>query len=527
VFLAAGQEMTVFGRARCWSIICVLVAASAPVAVADPGPFPRPASLRENVEFWTHVFATYSRHQIVIHDAARPGRLYSILDFRREAAVLSDNELWRLKQNAEAAELRRIRGILEKLHHHPESAQLSVEEMRIRSLLVDDPHPDRFRRAADPKRLRSQTGIRERFLEGVQRSHRYLPRMERIFRSENVPIELTRLPLVESSFNTHAYSKVGAAGMWQFMPATGKIFMKIDPAVDERLDPFVATRAAARFLRQNYERLGTWPLAITAYNHGPGGMARAVRETGTTDIGEIVRRYDGPSFGFASRNFYAEFLAALDVHRDYRAHFGDIPLDAELDVDEVVLTHFVPLGAVQRCAGVDLGELKALNPAVRPAAYSGSRWLPSGYGVRLPRHSTRSFLDCYASLPASAKQHRHPATERYHTVRRGETLSTIARRYGTSTSGVQRANGLRTANLIRVGQRLKIPGSATAAAPLAAASHHAPQQKSTPRVHRVRRGQTLVQIARLYGTSVDSIRRANDLRSADHIRAGQSLKIPR
>lgn len=514
-------------RFLCSSVVlCVALAANA--ALAADGPFPRPASLQENVDFWKHVFATYSRHQIVIHDAERPGRLYSILDFRREAAVLSENELWRLEQSAEAAELRRIRGILERLHQRPDGSQLTVEEIRIRSLLADDPRRDRFLRAADPKRLRSQRGIRERFLEGVQRSHRYLPRMERIFRSEKVPIELTRLPLVESSFNTFAYSKVGAAGMWQFMPATGRIFLRIDDAVDERLDPFVATRAAARFLRQNYDRLGTWPLAITAYNHGPGGMARAVRETGTTDIGEIVRRYDGPAFGFASRNFYAEFLAALDVHRDYRAHFGDVPLDAELDAEEVVLTKHVALSAVHRCAGVDMGELKELNPALRPAAYSGSRWLPSGYGVRLPRHSTRRFLECYASLPATAKSERSPSSARSHVVRRGETLSTIARRYGTSTRTLQRANGLRSPNHVRVGQRLKIPGTSAGAAPAQMASRRAPQQSgAAPRVHRVQRGQTLVQIARRYGTSVDSIRRANQLRSADHIRVGQSLKIPR
>lgn len=524
--------MTRFKGARLWLIIVAFVAAGS--ASGESGAFPRPQSLHENINFWKNVFATYSRHQIVIHDAGRPGRLYSILDFRREATFMSDNELWRLEQRAETAEIERVRSILEKLQRHPDDSQLSVEEMRIRSLLQDDPHPDRFRRAADPKRLRSQRGIRERFLEGVQRSYRYLPRMERIFRSENVPIELTRLPLVESSFNTFAYSKVGAAGMWQFMPSTGRLFMRVDDVVDERLDPIVATRGAARFLRQNYERLGTWPLAITAYNHGPGGMARAARELGTKDIGVIVQRYEGPAFGFASRNFYAEFLAAVDVHRDYRSHFGDVEVDAEMDAEEVILPHHVPLGTVQRCAGVDMGSLKELNPALRPAAYSGRRSLPSGYGMRLPKHRTRPFLDCYASLPPAAKQTRPQATAGYHTVRRGETLSTIARRYGTSTRNLQRTNGLRSGNMIRVGQKLKVPGASTPAPAVQTASaRRAPQQKTVPqqkgasRVHRVRRGQTLAQIARQYGSSVDSIRRANGLRDADHIRTGQALRIPR
>ncbi len=491
-------------------------------AAADSALFPCPDRLVAKVEFWKQIFSTYSRNHVVIHDTEDPSRVYAILDFQREAVRLSPGELSRLMKRTERNEIARIRAILERLHRHPDSTQLTVEEMRIRSLLKSDPHPDRYRRAAGKKRIRSQRGVRERFLEGVQRSARYLPRMEEIFRAEGLPIELTRLPLVESSFNTHAYSKVGAAGMWQFMPGTGKLFLKIDGAVDERLDPFVSTRAAARFLKQNYERLGTWPLAITAYNHGPAGMARAVREVGSSDMDVIIDRYESRTFGFASKNFYAEFLAAVEVHRDYRNHFGDIRLESELSADEVPLGHYVSLRSVKSCTGSQLDTLKSLNPAIRPAAVSGKRWLPSGYRVRMPAGRSQSFRDCYAALPSSAKLKRHPVFERRHRVRRGETLSTIARRYGSSVSTLRRYNRLKSSNFIRVGQVLKIPGAsrATASAPRVARS-------SSPRVHRVRRGQTLAQIARHYGSSIERIRRANGLRSADHIRAGQSLRIPR
>ena len=149
---------------------------------------------------------------------------------------------------------------------------LSIRKRRKSGTCSRGSDVDRFRAAAGDDRLRTQTGVRERFREGVQSSRRYIKAMEEIFEREGVPVELTRLPLVESSFNLSATSKVGAAGIWQFMPATGRLYeMKVSNAVDERRDPLIATEAAARFLRSNYEKLGAWPLAITAYNHGPGG----------------------------------------------------------------------------------------------------------------------------------------------------------------------------------------------------------------------------------------------------------------
>jgi len=507
--------------------LSVTLAMTVGVASAASERFPRPERLAKHVEFWKHIFATYSKYHLVVHDAENPGRVYSILDFSGEASRMSEEGLRAVMNRAEAEEILRIRRLLERLHRHPGEAGLSIEEMRVRSLLLDDPHPDRFKRAADPKRVRAQRGIRERFLEGVQRSARYLPRMEQIFRDEGLPIELTRLPLIESSFNTHAYSKVGAAGMWQFMPATGRVFLRIDDAVDERLDPFVATRAAARFLRQNYDRLGTWPLAITAYNHGPGGMARAVRTVGTTDIAAIVERYDGPAFGFASKNFYVEFLAALDVHRDYRAHFGDIRLDPAIDADEVPLSQYVSMRAVSQCSAAGIDTLKALNPAVRPDALSGRRNLPTGYRVRLPRGAGRSFQSCYASLPPAARAEHPRVAGRTHQVRKGETLSTIARRYGVSTDGLRRANGIRGNNVIRIGQRLKIPGAATGSTASRRPAPAAPRKSAGTVTHRVRPGQTLAQIARSYGSSVSRIRQANGLRDANSIRAGDALRIPR
>src|SRR5262249_35277956 len=191
-------------------------------------------------------------------------------------------------------EVERLRATLLRLHAlgpHPES--LGAEERRIYDLFADDPAPDRFLGAADEKRLHSQRGLRERFAEGIRVSRRYLPEMERIFRDEGLPVELTRLPLIESCFNLHANSKVGAAGIWQFMPATGRHFMRVDNLVDERRDPLASTRGAAEFLARVHDNLGSWPLAITAYNHGPEGVARPGDDGGTTGHGGTPRDYHG------------------------------------------------------------------------------------------------------------------------------------------------------------------------------------------------------------------------------------------
>jgi membrane-bound lytic murein transglycosylase D len=384
-----------------------------------------------------------------------------LLDFRDLAeSGMSEVAFGITKERRVEEVIEEVRGALRRLHQlGPDSSMLNSEEARIAQLFRHDRDPAKFLRAAEPGRVRSQTGLRERFGDGIAIGNRYFPRMEQIFREEGVPLQITRLPLVESSFNLRAYSKVGASGIWQFMPYTGRRFMSITAAVDERLDPIVSTRAAARYLRDNYDRLGTWPLAITAYNHGPGGIARAVNEVGTTDIATIVERYRGPSFKFASRNFYAEFLAALEVERDYLQYYGTLALFPPLEHDEVTLPHHVPIGSIVRCSGGDENAFRELNPGLLPAVYNGKQRVPRDYKLRLPSGAGSRFEQCYRTLPPShkvASQPKQPAVV-IHRVRRGQTLAQIARRYGTSVKEIQRRNGLRGKNLIREGQRLAIP----------------------------------------------------------------------
>jgi membrane-bound lytic murein transglycosylase D len=301
-------------------------ATSSGALAASPEDFPRPAVLEAPIRFWRAIFAGYSTDQVVVHDADDLTRIYKVLDFR--AAGSSEAARDRLREVATKRELARVRRTLVALATDPGGGSGSdPETARIRGLFPGDVDARELRRASGAKVLRAQRGLHERFAAGLRIARKYWPAMERIFRREGLPVELVYLPLVESSFNVRAESKVGAVGIWQFMPATARHFgLRVTPRVDERRDPIASTRAAARYLRVLHQHLKSWPLAISAYNHGPGGIVRAMHSAGSTDIGDIVRRHHSARFGFASRNFYAEFLAALDAARGGEPPRNDLPV---------------------------------------------------------------------------------------------------------------------------------------------------------------------------------------------------------
>ena len=488
-------------------------------------PLPYPPALQPQVEFWTRIFGTYSEYQVVIHDAVYLDKVYAVLDFRPLLDKHSEAKVRKLKAKRTKQELRKIRAALRKLHKHGAKGRtLSSRERKIRSLFRDVKERHKFRKAAAKGRLRAQSGIRERFQESLRLSGRYLPRMERIFRQKGLPVVLTRLPLIESSFNIEAYSKVGAAGIWQFMPATGRLFLTMNHVVDERLDPLIATRAAADLLKSNYDRLQTWPLAVTAYNHGPAGMARAVRKVGTRDIATIIRRYKSRTFGFASRNFYVELLAAIEVEKNSATYFGPLKRDPLLRYDEVELTHFVSLKNLARAADTSPEGLLALNPSFRRLIRDGQLHVPRGHRLRIPAGGRKDFTRRYAALSPKAKADRQVAAFDFHRVRRGQTLGGIARRYGTSIRNLQRLNGLRSAHLIRVGQRLRVPLRGKGRRP-AARSARVARAASQDGTHIVRPGESLGKIARRYKTTVAALQQLNGIKNAALIPVGKKLRI--
>ncbi|MBY0279663.1 transglycosylase SLT domain-containing protein [Candidatus Binatia bacterium] len=473
------------------STLVLTIAATA--ARAEDDPFPRPRVLQPAIAFWRDIFAKYSEHQVVVHDDWYLGKVYEVLDFRswvEDGQPLTMPQINEKKRQVEEAEAR-VRDILLRLDANGGSADgLGPDEHKVAKMFADVDGDDKFRLAAD--RIRTQAGLRERFALGIARQRPYLARMERIFGEEGMPPQLARLPLIESCFDVNAYSKVGAAGVWQFMPSTGRQYMMVNDAVDERKDPLRATRAAARHLMADYDALGEWPLAITAYNHGRGGVARGTDEVSSVDIGDVVMGYRGKAFGFASRNFYAEFLAALDVSSRADELFGDLPRMPSVEGEEVELPHPMGIHQAASLAGVGREDLIVANPALLSSVTDGRAYMPRGYRLRIPSGGD-------AVQVANAEP--PPRVERVEVASRKAT-----RRVSTLASAKSR-RGVATASAAPSGR----PGAAA-------------KKSSAVVVHRVKPGQTLGGIARQYGTTVEAIRDHNKVGKS--VQSGQRLRIP-
>jgi membrane-bound lytic murein transglycosylase D len=240
------------------------------------------------------------------------------------------------------------------------------------------------------------------------------------------------------------------------MPATARRYLRVDHAQDERLDPFASTEAAALLLKQNYSVLQDWPLAITAYNHGLSGVRRAQRELGTGDIAEIVNRYRGERFGFASRNFYAAFLAAVDIAADPEHYLGT-ERDEEAQTIELKTPAYLPVDVVLAAYGVDKDRLRELNPSLHHAVWNGSHFIPSDYGLRLPGGFSRGEAE---SIMTNLARHFGFSSQRpygFYEVRLGDSISGIAQRHGTSVDSLVAMNGLSTADEISAGATLRVP----------------------------------------------------------------------
>jgi membrane-bound lytic murein transglycosylase D len=496
-----------------------------PEDVAEAGTtlvFPRPAMLAPNVAFWTEAFSYYSEYQSVIHSQVQTEKVYTVLDFRDDVARLGPAGARALQGKTEKAVKRELDSHLRRIHAlRDKPEQLSPIERRVYDLFADSDNPNRFKAAIGT--FRSQRGLKEKTERALRVSGQYLPKMEGIFAAEGLPIALTRLPLVESSFNTEAYSKVGAAGLWQFIPSSARMYMRLDEAVDDRRDPWTSTQAAARHLKEDYELLGSWPLAVTAYNHGRGGLAAGLRAVKGTTLEDLLERYEGRRFGFASRNFYAEFLAAVDVERDYRRHFGEIERHAPIEFEVVQIQHYVPYEALRRCAGLSEEEFRTLNPGYRPEVLDGQLYVPPQTSIRVPVGKGQSFMAAYLALGEDQRFSQQRFYYVRYRVQRGDTLSTIAHRHGVRMSTLRQANGLSQRGLIRAGQMLRIPPRAYGHTVKVAAQAEGP---AGYKLHHVKPGQNLTTIARQYRTTIAALRTLNEMAPGGTLHAGAILKVP-
>lgn len=478
--------------------------------------FPVPDKLRPRVEFWKKIYSEFTTSQVVIHDKEDLSVIYEVVNLKEKFRNPrpGSRSVRRYLKNRR----RHIASVLRRLYNNKGHAR-TKEEREIAAKWSHAGGYKKYRIAA--RKVRSQLGQSDRFMEGLRRSGFYLKKMKSIFRSYGLPEELCALPHVESSFNYNAYSSAGAAGIWQFTRGTGRLFMKINYTVDERRDPIFATHAAAKLLSLNYEKLRSWPLAITAYNHGLNGMSRAKRRHGNDIVG-IIDKYRSRSFGFASRNFYAEFLAALEVAGEWRRYFGSIDFYSELRFNEVRMPFYASAAAVSSHLGVPMDTLKEYNRSLRSSVFRGHRHIPKGFLLRVPHTiGSRDAKGLLASMP-SPHRHTNQKHNGFHIVRRGDTLSTIARNYRSSVGAIKDLNGIRS-HIIRVGQRLRIPGKSSGR-PASAAPAVVRGDNGSVYYH-VRRGDNLTVIAARNNVPLDELLQLNGLSKRSTIYPGQRLVL--
>src|SRR6202047_4859546 len=384
--------------------------AAAPVQGAD-SPMTRPAALERDVQFWVRVYSKIDTNSGFIHDDQNLAVVYDTVHFAANSAAHERQKIVEAARDHYAEVLRRIAGV---------TGPVSPEDQRIRDLWGAEGTSQRLLEAAD--HIRFQLGQSDRFREGLRRSGAWEAHIAETLANMGLPAELAVLPHVESSFNPAAYSKVGAAGLGQFMRSTGRRYLHIDNTVDDRLDPFRSTQAAAQLLAYNYHLLGTWPLALTAYNHGAEGVRRAKETLGTDDIVRIVRSYSSRTFGFASRNFYVSFLAALDIDRNPEKYFSGVERSNEARFQEVTVPGFVQISSLERALKIDRQKLRELNPALLRSVWDGQRHVPKAYHLRLPIDGEKWTNDMLAARLSPNEFFAGQPEPRRYRVRRGDTI---------------------------------------------------------------------------------------------------------
>jgi len=522
-------------RTRKAALGLVLLACSLLPGASHADSIPRPEGLQPDVNFWIRVYTEVTTNEGFLHDERNLSVVYDTIKFGAGTSSRDRQRLVDERRDRHIAALRRIAAALP-----AEAARdaLSTEDKKLLALWGPNPSAILLRDAT--QRIRFQLGQADRFKEGLIRSSSWATHIAETFANQGLPPELAVLPHVESSFNPAAYSKVGAAGLWQFMRSTGRRYMRVDDAVDERLDPYRSTEAAAQLLAYNYRALGSWPLALTAYNHGAAGMRRAKETVGTDDFVKINRTYNSRSFGFASRNFFPSFLAALTIDENPEKYFGALDRRQEIKFNEVLMPAFVRLTTLERTLGLDREQLRMLNPAWRSTIYQGTRLVPRGYRLRLPAdtHDKWSAELLMSRLPPN-ELYAGQITPRTHRVRKGESMQAIAARYGLSAAKLAQMNGLGANAQLRAGRRLHLPeqlprvmgAPASSASVAAAAAPPASPENATAATapaedfYVVRRGDSLQLIAARVKVPEALLLRMNSLKDPDRLYEGQRLRI--
>jgi len=458
-FLAIHSRYTLF------FIVMAIATASSPAPVrAESEVFPIPDIIKNNVAFWIRIYTEVSLQEGLLHDRDYPQVVYEKSPTGdRTGKARSEYLSGRMKIYSDA---------IAKVRDSSQEKWGTVEK-QVAEMFKNLPKEA----LADAEtRIRHQTGQRERFRQGFERSGMYLDTIAAIMKKHGVPEELKYLPHVESSFDATAYSRVGAAGLWQFMRSTGRGYLRIDYMIDERSDPILSSVAAAKFLRNNHDILQSWPLAITGYNSGPNGMRRAIETLGTRDIAIILEKHESSSFKFASKNFYACFLAVLAIMEQPDKYLKGVKPRPRWEATSIRVPFAIKPAALCKSLGVSEQDFKRLNPSFRPVVFNEQRPIPAGYAVNLPGtiNGAEALAAISAGTPppqraAAARELEHETNDGYYKVAGGDNLQAISRRLGVSMADLAEANNITNSSRIYVGQVLRVP-LPSASTPAAAAS---------------------------------------------------------
>ncbi|MDG2308382.1 MAG: transglycosylase SLT domain-containing protein [Candidatus Binatia bacterium] len=307
--------------------------------------FDSPTGLEARVQHWVDIFSRYSLTEAVVHDRLHPEYVLAVVPLKNGRGT----ELAQIKE--------RYQELIQQVAGNP--AWGISPFLHLFQVPID---PRRIAAATD--RVRVQRGQREVMGKSIVRSRRYMKRIRQELQRLDLPERLAYLPHVESSFNSRARSRAGAVGLWQLMPATARPALRVDRRVDERTHPYKATKVAGEYLRHAHEKLGNWPLAITAYNYGLSGTMRAVEAVGSRHLPDIIDRHEGGNFGFAVRNFYAQFLAAAHVAENAGLYFPELVHD---DGIEHVVCKGDTLWDLARRYGVSIEAIRRANMLSRSA----------------------------------------------------------------------------------------------------------------------------------------------------------------
>lgn len=354
------------------------------------------------------------------------------------------------------------------------------------------------------------------------RSTRYSSLMKRILRQNNLPEDLIYIALIESGFSSVATSRAAAVGYWQFIRGTGRRYgLEINKLIDERRDPVLSTQAAAAYFKELYGMFGSWYLAMASYNVGENRVLREVRRNYTRNFWEIARKRRLPK---ETMNYIPKFIAAKIIATDPAKYgFNEIEYEKPIEFEHVTVDQPVNLKLMAQKMSMDYEELKKLNPKFRGEVAplkQGKLELRIPFGqTQVAMNAVKESFTTKVELIAD-----NPDTTTYK-VRRGDTLSTIARRFHTTQANLRDLNDLRKRQRLKVGSYLQVPEriSVQASSKQVGKSSVSAEGHST---HVVRSGESLSTIARKYGISVQALRKANNLRRRSVLRAGNKLVIP-